>query len=405
MTRENPPDNGVPKIALITCSLCAIAISALFYPPLRTKLLTMEHQSSDWRAALLCDRTVDPYPGVVIVAFDLNTSGTTLPIPRDLHAKVIRAIDAARPLVIGLDFYFVQATNQDADRDFISAIKTANTPVVVGAVSERADQLKDYQFQYQDAFLSQTGRPAGYINLRHDDDDVVRFTSLPVANSRYPESFARIIARLAGVSPDILAAFPARTRIAWLWGANSKDRPFVTIPAQEVLLGKANNKLEGKVVLTGIDLPYQDQHRTPLSVWTDKPTIGVIIHAQMIAQLIDARRYSELAGAGREYFLLVIGLLGCLLSWWLWRRPRSVLGLGVATAALVTVDAMSFGLARLTLPIILALYVWFVAVTAGHHLHAIASWAAGRLRRSADLAELYAIARAGNSSDESSSRH
>jgi CHASE2 domain-containing sensor protein len=367
------------------CLLCAIASISLFFAPVRTKLLTMEHQSSDWRTVFLCDRVADVYPGIVVVTFDPNTipPGTTLPIPRDFHARVIHAIDAARPRVIGLDFYFVQASNnEEVDRDFIDTIKTAKTPVVVGAVSERADQLKDYQFQYQDRFVSRTERPAGYINLRHEEDDVVRFTSLPVAASRYPDSFARLIAKTAGASAEALAAFPARARIAWLWGAGGKDRPFLTIPAQEVLQGRANSELKGNIVLTGIDLPYQDQHRNPFSVWTDKPTIGVIIHAQIIAQLMDGRRYSELAGLDRQLFLAAVALLGGLLSWWLWRRPRNFLGLGAATAILVALDALSFGLLRLTLPIILALFVWSVAVTAGHHLHTTAAWISARLRRS-----------------------
>jgi CHASE2 domain-containing sensor protein len=182
MSRENPSPsvNRMPAFSFVACLLCAIALFALLYPPLRTKLFSMEHQSSDWRSAILCNRTDDVYPGVAIVVFDPNTiaTGTTLPIPRDLHAKVIRAIDSARPRVIGLDFYYVQASKPEADREFIDAIKSANAPVVMAAASERADQFKAAQFQYQDAFLSQLGRPVGYLNLRHEDDDVVRFTSI-----------------------------------------------------------------------------------------------------------------------------------------------------------------------------------------------------------------------------------
>jgi adenylate cyclase len=382
MSREypSPSVNRVPAFSFVACLVCAIALFALLYPPLRTKLFSMEHQSSDWRSAILCNRTDDVYPDVVIVVFDPNTiaTGTTLPIPRDLHAKVIRAIDSARPRVIGLDFYYVQASKPEADREFIDAIKSANAPVVMAAASERADQFKAAQFQYQDAFLSQLGRPVGYLNLRHDDDDVVRFTSIPADNSKYVESFARVVAKLAGANPNTLAALPPRTRIAWLWSAKSKDRPFLIIPAQDVLSGNRQNELRDRVVLTAIDLPYQDEHRTPFSVFTGQPTIGAIIHAQMIAQLLDGRIYSELGDVSRKLFLLTIGVVGGLLSWLLWHRPRNFLNLGAATAALVALDAMCFGLARITLPITVALYVWFVAVTAGYHLRTIVSWASAR---------------------------
>lgn len=146
------------------------------------------------------------------------------------------------------------------------------------------------------------------------------------------------------------------------------------IPAQEILSGQRRAELKDKVVLTGIDLPYQDEHRTPFSVFTGQPTIGAVIHAQIIAQLMDGRIYSELSNLGRDLLLLIIGLFGGVLSWRLWNRPRGYLNLGVATAALVALDAISFSMVRLTLPITVALYVWFVAVTAGYHLHTIAAW-------------------------------
>src|SRR5262249_48672592 len=42
----------------------------------------------------------------------------------------------------------------------------------------------------QKRFLSEAGAPVGFLNLRRDRDDVVRYTSPPVANSEYPESLA-----------------------------------------------------------------------------------------------------------------------------------------------------------------------------------------------------------------------
>ena len=185
----------------------------------------------------------------------------------------------------------------------------------MGAANESADLFDEGQLAYQRTFTAETGRATGYINLRHERDDIVRFTSIPVGGTAYPESFAVRLAQVSGLrSAGQFTSVPAK-RIAWLWGPGQNLQPFLIIPAQDLLPGAATaqrmlGQLTGKIVLIGIDLPYVDRHRTPLSLWTGEPMIGVMIHAQILAQLLDSRAFSDLTPAAQRMFLGAVGLLG-----------------------------------------------------------------------------------------------
>lgn len=372
---------GVRPLSTLVVAACLVAILGLFYPPFLTTLLKAEHWTADWRTALLADRLDHLHPDIAVVVFNSETLAgrpSLLTVPRDLHAEVIRTIDAAHPRAIGLDFYFVHATDPNKDRAFAETLRTTIAPLVVGAANESADQFNEGQLTYQRAFTQEIGRATGYINLRHDRDDIVRFTSPSVISTAYPESFAVRLAQLGG-SPSLanVSSLSAR-RIAWLWGPGHNPQPFLTIPAQELLPGSSDAKvqgilqeLSGKIVITGIDLPYVDRHRTPFSLWTGQPMLGVMVHAQILAQLLDGRRRSDLSPAGDRLFLSAVGLFGLALGWRYWQRRANFLSLGVATAVLVAIDAALFLWWRTALPLTLALYVWGVAVTAGHHLRKV----------------------------------
>ena len=103
--------------------------------------------------------------------------------------------------------------------------------------------------------------------------------------------------------------------------------------------------------------------------------LGVMIHAHIIAQLLDGRYFYELAGSERVAFLVVVAFVGLMLGWAVRGRRASFLNLTVATAILVAVDAACYYLLRTVLPFTLALYVWFIAVVAGQHLRSLAQWA------------------------------
>ncbi len=295
--------------------VCAFAIGALFHPPLRAQMLQVEPWTADWRTGFLSDRAPTSHPEIAVVIVSNKTLigyPYTSPTPRDLLAKVVRTVDAAGPRAIGLDFYFIKPT--DKDELLQAALRDAKAPVAVGAIDRRYPQFTPAEFEFQSQFLAGAGRPTGYNDLLHDKDDVVRSTA-PPADPEFPESFALRVAKL--VKPVEL---PRPTRIAWLLGDNPQLDPFLTIPAEDLFFDaaqspadaeKARNladQLKGRIVLISGEYPYLDRHRTPLSLRTGSNMLGVKMHAHIVAQLIDGRRYASLSPTQRE--LLLIGLAG-----------------------------------------------------------------------------------------------
>lgn len=378
-------------VSLAISIVCVFAIGALFYPPLRAKILQIEPWTADWRTALLSDRTPVAYPEIVVVIINNKTLAGyayTSPTPRDLLAKVFSTIDRAAPKVIGLDFYFIKPT--DKDEILIDALQKAKAPVVIGAIDRRYPQFAAAELEFQKRFLTATGRAAGYNDLLHDADDVVRYTA-PPADSDYPQSFAL---RVANASKPVELVEP--TRIAWLLGRGADLDPFPTMPAEALFVEagmdapaieqarRLSEQLNNKVVLISGEYPYLDRHRTPLSLRTGSNMLGVKIHAHIVAQLLDGRRYSVLSAARQELLLAGLACFGFALGWLFWRRRVDFLSLSVATVALVAIDAATYTGARLVLPFTLALWAWFIGVTAGHHLHTVYhAIASGRLRQSA----------------------
>ena len=102
----------------------------------------------------------------------------------------------------------------------------------------------------------------------------------------------------------------------------------------------------------------------------------MLIHAHILAQLLDSRYLYELDGRARLLLLIGVGLAGLVLGWTLGERRASLLNLGLATAVLVAIDALCFLGFRMVLPFTLMLCVWFIGALAGRHLRILATWAA-----------------------------
>jgi adenylate cyclase len=317
------------------------------------------------------------HPDIIIVVFDSNSPPhrtSFLPIPRDYHAKVIRVIDANRPRVIALDFYFVHPTDPDRDRDLLDAIRTAKSPVVLGAVNAGGTDFNAEQIAYQTSFLAAAGREGGTIELDEEPpENVVRFAFAPPTSAQYPETFATVVARVAAGPTRSAARSRASRRIAWLQGPDIHAPPFLVIPAQALLAddtraAELRKRLENKIVLIGADLPHLDRHVTPLSVRTGQGMLGVTMHAQMVAQILDSRWYWDLSRIYLLFLLTVVGVAGFALSWWMWRTRADFLGQGGATVALVALNALLFWQFRIDFPVTLALYVWGIGVLGGYNL-------------------------------------
>ncbi len=376
-----------PIVSLLICLGCLAAALALFYRPVQERLDRIQYWTADWRTALLADRVPDKDERVIVVVFDPATfdGNVTSPIPRDTHAAVLRALDAMGPSAIGLDFFFVASQGPSKDAAILKALHEIKTPIVLGAVDQHTTEFSEKQLAYQRQFLAEAGRTVGYLALKYDPGHIVRRTSPPLPQSPFQESFARQIAVAAGAKLKGPDAASASMPIAWILGPGYDTQPFLTVSAKQLLPGadatrlrELAQKVKGNIVLTGIDMPNSDRHDTALSVWTGEKMLGVMIHAHIIAQMLDGRYFYELMGRERAIFLLAIGLIGLVLGWALRGRRASFLNLSVATAILVAVDATCYYFLRTVLPFTLVLYVWFISVVAGQHLRSLEQWAVAR---------------------------
>ncbi len=383
-----PKTTSVPFVSIaFALAAAALLVGVLIAAPQATLLQRWEHSTADMRTALFSDRRKDLHPHIAIVTIT-DASLPTTPIDRGFLADLVTAVDRAGAKAIGLDVFFRRPTVEAKDTALKSALANAKAKVVTAAWDERGMDDPGQQ-AYQAGFIAATGRPAGYLNLRIERDRIVRFLAEPAPGSRYPDSFALLLART--MSPAIEQPFG---RIAWLQRVDSTNplawlvnldggSPFVEVTAAD-LLGPEGERLgqllKDKIVLIGVDLKVSsDNHRTPIAAWSGRETPGVAIHAQIVAQLIDGRRVVEIGpGIGSTLLLATLAAIGLAAGWWFRDRKRDFLSWGTAGIVLVGIDAVLFKSLNFILPFLLCMLAWFGGVTAGQHGGRVIDWLSGR---------------------------
>ena len=388
MTQAERIGASAPKLSLAVCLFCLLATAALLYAPLRAEFLKIEPWTADWRTTILSDKTKELHGKVAIVVINKDTlAGYPYhsPTPRNFLATLITAVEAAEPAAIGVDIYYVRPTETDSDQALVRAVREHRNNVVLAAVNESAVQFSPSEREFQSRILSEAGARVGFLNLRRDQDEVVRYTSAPVPGSKYPDSFALQVARtVLGPTAEPKVSTPS-SRIAWLLREDYTPEPFAVVLAHNLLpsagetqIAAARAQLKGKAVLIGNDRPYVDRHRTPFTVKSGDDMLGLMIHAHITAQLLDGRSYSELGATSTRVLVGALALIGFVLGWTFWEQRLDLTGRSIATVALVAIDALVYAQLRIILPFTLALTAWLIGVAAGHHLRAVVAWASAR---------------------------
>ena len=352
---------GVAAIAL----LCAL----LFVPSFAPYLLRFEHWTADWRTALLADRAAGQNRaiGLVLINDDTLKDFASSPIDRGLLARIVQSIDQRGAKAIGIDVLFLKKTDPAKDQALLDAIAGAHAAIILGVLDERGD-LQPFQREFQKDYIEKAGRrPAGYLNLHHDRDDVVRFTAGPTPALEHNKSFARLLAEAGGAAVLDDAGRP----IPWLARPLDGSETFLAFTAQELMADPAKGaSLKDRLVLVGGDFPLRDRHRVPLSARDGQLLPGVAIHAQIVAAMLDPKRaIAELDPVVARSILIAIALAGFAVGWRLWRSSIiHSLGAGFATAVLLGIDAFCYKELRLLLPFTLVLVAWMAGLTAGMSL-------------------------------------
>jgi len=337
-------------------------------------LLRFEHVMGDLRTSLLSEQLESQHPHVAIVGISdetLKDLKARLPIDRALLTRLVDAVDAAGAKVIGIDILFYRTAAVDNEEMFLESLRRAKAKVVLAAADERLG-LSQPQIDRQLAFFAQAGRPAGFVNLSTERDWVVRFKAQPAPDSAYPKSFARLLAESAGYQPS-----EVHRRIAWLRDPLDGSETFVTVPA-EALLTPANDagakfardSLKDKIVIIGGLFPDLDQHLTPLTSRASEKMSGVVIHAHIVAEMVDGRRIGQVEPYSLPLRLELAAVAAfAFLVGWRYRLKKQGLLLGsVATAVIIAIDTIVFWQFRIILPIVLALVAWFLGEFSGHYI-------------------------------------
>jgi CHASE2 domain-containing sensor protein len=356
----------------LICLAALFGLVALFLMP--PALLWAEHWTADWRTAWLSERLPSSHPRIAIV--NINEKSVEpfpylVPFNRGFLADIINAVDKAGARAIGLDFYFRRSTEKQYDDKLIETVRRLKDKLVIGVYESVSLAERAYQYE----FIGDT--PAGHIDLAPDADHVIRYRIDPPENARFKESFSSRLARAGGWKEE-----QPPDRIAWLLKPADGQPTFVTILAHDLLKATPEEnakRLKDRIVLIGGALFALDRHWTPLSLRDRKQMLGVEVHAQMLAELIDGdRSYGELGPYATKAFLLVLAVLGLTLSLRFHERKFDFLDWRVVSFGVVAVDLLSFKFLHLVLPFTLASGAWISAVAAGTHMRRAIAWVAGR---------------------------
>lgn len=374
----NPANGRMAVIGVLWAALVAISIigvSRAGYMPEGP-----DEWTYDWRTLLFSKHAEAPRSDIAIVLVDeesLAEYDYLSPVDRGMMAKLIRAIDDARPKAIGLDFIYDRKSEAAKTEALIEAIRTSRSPVIFGAIDERAGFGAE-NLEYQERFIAATGRPeaAGHVILQHEGrklklgDEAVRFIARPSPQPPHRPSFAELLARLDRAPSPLQSPY-----IAWLLPPESVDlfplfrvrRHQPSAGPDEVFPPAWRRALKDKIVLIGGDFPDRDRHLTPLSIGDGAKIPGVFIQAQILAQRLDGRSINGIPWPAELALAAIVAFLGFLFSvqWraqhydWLVYIGGLVLlgGLGV----------ILFAVLAIIIPSTTLFFAWTGGVTGGHY--------------------------------------
>jgi adenylate cyclase len=346
----------------------------------------------DWRTYLLTEKADKPRGDIAIVLIDedsLKGYPYLSPIDRGLTAELIRQIDAAHPMAIGLDFIIDRPTEPAKDDALAAAIREAHAPIVLGAIDERAG-AGPQSLAWQENFIARVRRPAGHLFFATEQDrltlgdQAVRFMVPPSTGPRPRPAFARLLADIDGKKAE-----PESPYIYWRLppGRGGADLfATFTVPAHRDDAGKRTgailpeawrSALRDKIVLVGGAFTDRDRHLTPLTVANGERISGVKVHAQILAQLRDGRSI-YIMEPWAEFLLvaLVIGFGFFAAQYWTLTGDGWLTSV-VAFGAMIVGGLLLFWAFKFILPSATLFLAWPIGLFAGNRADA----AAHRLKR------------------------
>ncbi|MBI3285546.1 MAG: CHASE2 domain-containing protein [Burkholderiales bacterium] len=299
----------VERIALREWMLLSLLILALVAGLAGTQTLGRADQV--WYDRCLQINSQPARDDIIIVAIDdysLRELGKW-PWPRPRHAELLRQIDAAQPLAIGMDLLFSEADPAGGDSQLAEALTLSNK-VILPLVSESAGQGLSASRPLP--MLAGAARQLGHIHLELDKDGVARSLFLREgSNGEWWPHFALAMQEVANkVAPGTEASLPGarlpvqqrkEQRTSDAGGVWQRDYRmhipyygssghFQSVPYVAVLRGEVPAAFfRNKYVLIGATATgMADSFPTPVSA-DDGMISGIEINANILASLLDGR--------------------------------------------------------------------------------------------------------------------
>jgi adenylate cyclase len=335
----------------------------------------------DWRTFFFSPAAREPRKDIAVILINDNSLAEydyVSPVDRGLIATLLKALDASEPRAIGLDFIYDRKSDEAKTRQLIDTIRTVKSPIVFGAIDLRVKGFTQENVDYQERFIKATGRDAGHVFFAREEeqlkigDQVVRY--MGDSSEKWPrKSFAERIAENAGAAPFQ----PAMPYIAWLLPPDGNDDLFTLFRVPRHAPGSApeavlppswGRALKDKIVLIGGDFVDRDRHLTPMSVWDSAKMPGVLVQAQILAQLVDGRSIHTFAWQYEAMMLAIVAFLGFLFTRrWETKRYDWVL-YGTGLVILVVLGIVLFHVFSIIAPTTTLFFAWTLGVTGGHYV-------------------------------------
>ena len=294
----------------------------------------------DTRAYLAAD-LVEQDERIVLVVFDdqaLINLEKRSPLPRDAIAEALRNLDGMGAKAIGIDILFDQP--QAEDIDLVETLRAMETPTSV-AYATLATNEADIVYQQQE-FLNEfmAAIEEGDTNVRRAsirlDDEFGATRVWPDIIPDLPPLLGRAMLEDAGGPHQEFAGYEGAIEYRRALKADFDDDADPDAPTQgqveeplfltlsiELFLDLdpavaefVAQEIAGKYVLIGGDILDYDRVATPFTSWTGFEPSGLSVHGELIAQMLDGKRLSQIP------------------SWSLWVMALVVVGSAVLVALL-----------------------------------------------------------------------
>lgn len=282
-----------------------------------------EHALYDLRATNVAPATdQDPRVALVVYTADTNrATGQISPVDRTILANALANIDKMGAKGVAIDILF--DSPQDDDPLLQSTLKAMQTPVFLAYANNKTNPEAITYEQEQDltgyikAVTTQKVGPTSIL-LETDNDGVAR---------RWPNQYPGLppllaIALTRNVAGDADPRFETYTGPIRYRVPSASDRPVffktpIDILADPETAPFLEEQIKGRYVLIGGDFSDFDQFDTPFTrtgnpVTGETRTIGVEVHAHMLAQLLDHALPTEIPGWAKWLAALAVVAVGAV---------------------------------------------------------------------------------------------